>query len=772
LVSGNIWGETVSLKFGAGTFPGDEKWSYSNFSYNSGYTHDEGTYSASTGQKTSGYVQYKESLQNITNVTFYITKTTTNANANSYFKAEISEDGNTWTELGRSVTFDKVTKETWTETNISVDNKSGYIRISYTGTTAVRLLDDITITYNSASASTCSAPTFTPASRTFTNSLTVTASTTTEGAKVVYNTDNGTTFTDFPTNGLNITETTTIYAKTIDPNNTLSESSVESATYTKVDALQGLSALRAKIKEDGITSSGSAKEYYVNLTNAVVTKVSGYAASIEETDGAIYLYASNTLTAGQVINGLVTVKGFIYNGWSELNSIDTSAATIVDGDEPSPKAVTIAELTNNFDKYESRYVKISGAKVTSAFSSQNGEISQDGTTIVLRAASSSITMTVDNNVDVQGIAGPFTKNGTTTNQLNVYVQADITVNTKLELTGDGTFENPYTVTDMKAMKSASKTPTDAVWVKGYIIGSASSGTELNTADKDVESNIALADEVSATTDFLPVQLASGNKLRDITNVSANTENKGKFVYVYGKMDDTYFSVGGIKPASKIYGLNSITIGTAEGYGTYYTKCAYEMPKGLTGSVITNAVEAGELTIEEKYKYDETNEIGDVVPTGTSLLVKGTNGATYNVINTNSTASAPTDNLLHGEDAVDADGNTSVSGTGTIKYYILSYDDNDKNLGFYWGKENGAAMNYADRVVAPHAFLAVVGSANAPAMFSLDGNGDTSSINATMSSKTINSNGRVYSVTGVYVGTNLSRLPKGVYIVNGKKIAVK
>ena len=36
--------------------------------------------------------------------------------------------------------------------------------------------------------------------------------------------------------------------------------------------------------------------------------------------------------------------------------------------------------------------------------------------------------------------------------------------------------------------------------------------------------------------------------------------------------------------------------------------------------------------------------------------------------------------------------------------------------------------------------------------------------------TVLNNNRVYNLQGQYLGTDLNRLPKGVYIVNGKKIS--
>lgn len=285
----------------------------------------------------------------------------------------------------------------------------------------------LTFTPKASSTTQCSAPTFSPASGTsFANTLTVTASTATEGGKIVYTTDPEATLdansTEFPSEGLTIDATTTIRAITVDPSGALENSSEVSATYTKINALNGLAELRAKIREDNVTSQKDAKEYIVSLNNAVVTKVSGNNAFIEENETGIqYFKYNNDLKEGQVINGTATVKGFMYNNWAELISIEGDI-TITDGGAVAPTEVTLEELTNNYDKYESRLVKVTAAEVTSAFSNRNGEISQNGTTLAVRAADESISMTLGETIDIIGVAGIYYDE----KQLNVFSQDDIT----------------------------------------------------------------------------------------------------------------------------------------------------------------------------------------------------------------------------------------------------------------------------------------------------------------------------------------------------------
>ena len=288
-------------------------------------------------------------------------------------------------------------------------------------------IDNVKIFTKASSTTQCIAPTFSPASGTsFANTLTVTASTATEGGKIVYTTDPEATLdvnsTEFPSEGLTINATTTIRAITVDPNGALENSGEVSATYTKIDALNGLAELRAKIREDNVTSQKNAKEYIVSLNNAVVTKVSDNKAFIEEDGTGIqYFNYNNSFKEGQVINGTATVKGFMYNNWAELISIEGDI-TITDGGAVSPTEVTLEELTNNYDKYESRLVKVTAAEVTSAFSNRNGEISQNGTTLAVRANDESISMTLGETIDIIGVAGIYFD----TKQLNVFSQDDIT----------------------------------------------------------------------------------------------------------------------------------------------------------------------------------------------------------------------------------------------------------------------------------------------------------------------------------------------------------
>lgn len=200
--------------------------------------------------------------------------------------------------------------------------------------------------------------------------------------------------------------------------------------------------------------------------------------------------------------------------------------------------------------------------------------------------------------------------------------------------------------------------------------------------------------------------------------------------------------------------------TDAGFATYYTDKAFVMPENVQGGIVTKAnKETNQLTISYNYQP------GTVVPAKTPIVLKGEKGD-YTVNYTTSEETAPAGNMLYGADNVDADGMTFVEGTN-VKYYKLALG-NDGKCGFYWGATDGAAFEYT----ANRAFLAIdiTDASQAPEGFSLDGDGGTTGIDGVMNGN--DDSQKIYTVTGVYAGKSLDKLPKGIYIVGGKKVAVK
>lgn len=196
---------------------------------------------------------------------------------------------------------------------------------------------------------------------------------------------------------------------------------------------------------------------------------------------------------------------------------------------------------------------------------------------------------------------------------------------------------------------------------------------------------------------------------------------------------------------------TFTIGKA-GYATFFTDWTFVMPGGVEGGIVTGAAD-GNLTVDYCYTA------GTVVPANTGLLLKGA-AKTYTYDLSTETPDAPEVNYLKGS----VDGGMT-EGEGCL-FYMLSYDQNNENLGFYWGAADGAAFKNG----AGKAYLALPQAvASQVRGFVLDGT--TTGISG-VTTEANNAPAAVYSLTGVRMGTTTDNLPAGIYIVNGKKVLVK
>ncbi len=193
------------------------------------------------------------------------------------------------------------------------------------------------------------------------------------------------------------------------------------------------------------------------------------------------------------------------------------------------------------------------------------------------------------------------------------------------------------------------------------------------------------------------------------------------------------------------------------YATYYNGShSYVMPDGLTGYTVT--VSGNELTLTEAYTA------GSTVPAGTALLIKGSSSGTYPASATTG-GTETNSNMLYGSDTAVM---TTGPDDGSYLFYKLT-TKGGKNLGFYWGADDGAAFESA----AHKAWLAVPESTNVKLTgFSFADADETTGIKSVEISAKETANiadGAIYTITGQRVN---AMNQSGVYIVNGKKVIKK
>lgn len=304
---------------------------------------------------------------------------------------------------------------------------------------------------------------------------------------------------------------------------------------------------------------------------------------------------------------------------------------------------------------------------------------------------------------------------------------------------------------------------------GLQLGKSKNEINLNFSTDQIKgtiTSIKVEAAVSGKTNPGNIIVKVGGKNYGSAEIKSNPATAYEFTgNLSGKIDINFNN--GTAKKSAVY-VKSITITysaaktgtftiTPARYGTYYTEDAFVMPEGVTGYTITD--KNGEsLTLNAVYPANE------VVPAKTALVLKATEELTANKEYTytivNSTAVAPTDNLLHGSVA---EAMTNVKGAKA--YYKLANDEVD-HLGFYYGAENGAAFTNG----AHKAYLAVkTETLSQMRGFSFDSM--TTGINHVVANAEHAKSTVIYDLNGRRVNS-LNAAAKGVYIVNGKKVIVK
>ena len=176
-----------------------------------------------------------------------------------------------------------------------------------------------------------------------------------------------------------------------------------------------------------LITSESEIDFKVRLNNAVITYADENNAYLQDADAAILIYIKegHTMRAGQSYTGVASGKAKLYNGLREITSIDWGTIIPEVVSVPAAEIVTVPNLIADYDKYENMLVCVQNATVTSALTSRNATISQEGKEYIiydknvgLEGTALSTTNAIAN---VTGFPGAFNE----TYQLNVFENAAV-----------------------------------------------------------------------------------------------------------------------------------------------------------------------------------------------------------------------------------------------------------------------------------------------------------------------------------------------------------
>ena len=544
-------------------------------------------------------------------------------------------------------------------------------------------------------------------------------------------------------------------------------------------------------------TSTTATDIYFNLTTtAVVTGTNTSNAFMEDGSAGIYLYKNgHGLTAGNSFTGKVKATGMLFKDSYELTEF-IPANTAGTADIPVTGR-TIQYLTDSenagYKKAESMRVKLTGVTVTSDLTNKMCTIKQNGYSTTLYLNQTDWTVTNGTTYNITGY--PTIYNGTW--EFKVIDEADLKA-TGESKTAAPTYYKKITSTDELAAggtylivcedencaigsisdKKGQPTPitytannekginiiSDIAQAAEYLLeknsdGSFSlkNGTNYLKTNKDDLSNVATVTEDAAK---WTVSFNNGNvelvcKASETRQIiyRAGEYNTFKNYVTENAANDEYKKV---QLYQKVTDLAISTL--TNGYATFVTDVPYAMPKGTCGYAVTVAPHVGVITKTEAYTE------GQPVPAQTALLIGGASGTDYYpaVLKEDVAATYTGENYMEGKRT--EEGYTDTQKGVAVYYYKLALNSASKP-GFYYGAADGAAFQLTKPTTA---YLAVPQSITPVNGYLIDFDGEETGI-STISPTNGNANGAIYNLNGIRLTQTLRNLPKGVYIVNGKKV---
>lgn len=270
--------------------------------------------------------------------------------------------------------------------------------------------------------------------------------------------------------------------------------------------------------------------FVANLTNALVTIVSGDNFYMQDATGGIYVYtAGHEMSVGDKLNGVISGTVTNYYGIKEIIGFDSSA-TKTTGNEVTPATVAHATLVDNFADYESEYVKVEGLTV-SAVSGKDITVS-DNANLKIRNESGA-TITVGTQMNAVGAAVLYN----TTKQVKIYTLADadvikigsvITASDKAVDVGSTVSIGATTNSTATITYESANTSVATVNASGVISGVTAGSTTITCSVAASGKYLAASKVINVT-----VSAGSSNTWARVTTVDQITSG-GTFIIGYEK----------------------------------------------------------------------------------------------------------------------------------------------------------------------------------------------------------------------------------------------
>ena len=196
--------------------------------------------------------------------------------------------------------------------------------------------------------------------------------------------------------------------------------------------------------------------------------------------------------------------------------------------------------------------------------------------------------------------------------------------------------------------------------------------------------------------------------------------------------------------------HAIKIGKT-GYSTfYYSTNDAKLPEGLTAYTYSIKQDGDVTKLVSTHQFNA----GDIIPANCAVVVKGKPGD-YSIDLLEPTSTENYENVLKGTNYAKV-----IENDANKQYYMLSLDNNGKNVGFYWGAADGRAFTNK----AHGAYLAIEKSANGKVTsFVLNPKGECAT-----GITSVKTDSKMASAIYDLSGRRTVNPSHGFYIINGKK----
>lgn len=620
----------------------------------------------------------------------------------------------------------------------------------------------IEINYEASNAPILSAPTFSLPSGDYWTEQTLELTTTVEGGKILYTTDEtdptkSGTAKEYP-GPIQISKSTIVMACVKDTEGNFS--AVAERTYTIVPSIANnpetayTTAEAIKLIDKTSPEQLAAEDQKVYV-KGVVSQVDSYDPEYKSItywldDNTFEVYSGlglNGAEFGAISNVEVGASVVVYGNvkkYGKTYEFDKNSS-LVEYNRNTLSSISISGDPNRVTYEEGESFDWTGLTVTAIFTGENTVDVTNSTTwtvepdvLTMETTSVTVTATYKDKVATKDIPVSVSKalpkvtidlskdeTTTATTEKLEWVLDDIVVNSIRENSSNTAANNYYpgksnSSTRFYKNNSFNVIPAYYVIIKQITYTATTEGYAKALADSKWTNATASADGMTVT-------IVPEDGTKPITATIGGTTGATSIVVSYVTVDHA-----------------EIALGAQDGEDYYATFSSDKDVEFVDATVYAVNVENGVLQLNEVTSKQ--------VPAGTGVLLQSEKEtAPYFYINE---ADAIGNNLLKP---------ASLAMSGDYTFYKLAYDDYDAKtgLGFYWGAENGGVFT----VKAGTAYLAVPAVPNTASVkgFLLDG-----TPTAIEGVEAENKTDVIYNLSGQRV----QKAQRGLYIVNGKKLMVK